>query len=158
MSVKASSARWARGMITIVSGSSEVVDSDAPPECRFCQRISEGKFIIEKPLVVVFRDSVPVSEGHLHVASRNHEASFLELSRVEREAIYDTIDEACAWISSQFSPDGFNIGINIGEAAGQTIPHASFHIIPRYAGDEDDPRGGIRRVVLDMAPYWEGRQ
>ncbi|MGP1667643.1 MAG: HIT family protein, partial [Rhodanobacter sp.] len=55
---------------------------------------------------------------------------------------------------AELHPDGYNIGINVGAAAGQTVPHLHVHVIPRYAGDMDDPRGGVRWIFPDRAAYW----
>lgn len=126
-------------------------------DCNFCRRISVGHFIIESNLIVVFRDAFPVTPGHLHIAPRRHVESFFELHREEREAMFEMIDRARAWLEREHSPDGFNVGMNIGEAAGQTVPHCNIHVIPRYAGDNPDPRGGVRWVQPERAPYLDGR-
>ncbi|MDV7390058.1 HIT domain-containing protein, partial [Arthrospira platensis SPKY1] len=67
------------------------------------------------------------------------------------------LDEAREAVSSQYSPDGYNIGINDGPAAGQTVPHLHIHLIPRYKGDLPDPRGGVRWVIPTKADYWSER-
>jgi len=127
------------------------------PDCNFCRRIAVGRFIAETNLVVVFRDSHPVTPGHVHIAPRRHVESFFDLERAEREAMFDMIEEARRWAEREHSPDGWNIGINIGEAGGQTVPHCNIHLIPRYHGDVPDPRGGVRWVQPERAPYWEER-
>ena len=93
---------------------------------------------------IAFPDGFPVSDGHTLIVPRRHLSSLWDLSAGELQAIWDLVSEVRALLSSKHSPDGFNIGVNDGEAAGQTIDHAHLHIIPRYTGDVPDPRGGIR--------------
>lgn len=116
-----------------------------------------GHFILESDLVVCFRDAYPVNPGHVHIVPRRHTPDFFDLSGLERDAMFDMVEEVRKWLAEEFAPDGYNIGLNIGEAAGQTVPHAHLHVIPRYLGDVDDPRGGMRWVHPDRAPYWTGR-
>jgi diadenosine tetraphosphate (Ap4A) HIT family hydrolase len=80
--------------------------------------------------------------------------SFFEVDAAEREALMMLIDEAKRRLTQELRPDGFNIGVNDGEAAGQTIPHLHIHLIPRYKGDRPDPRGGVRWIIPDKADYW----
>lgn len=101
-------------------------------------------------------DRYPVAHGHCLVIPRRHIASFFDSTQVERLALLALIDEAKAAITKKLTPDGFNIGINDGAAAGQTVPHLHIHLIPRYAGDVQDPRGGIRWVLPERADYWTG--
>ena len=70
------------------------------------------------------------------------------------EDVWRLVSHVRKELESEFHPDGFNIGVNDGEAAGQTLPHVHVHVIPRFSGDVPDPRGGIRWVVPDKAPYW----
>lgn len=102
------------------------------------------------------RDGFPVSRGHSLVIPRRHLASFFEATQEERSALLALLDDARAAAIAEFQPDGFNIGINDGAAAGQTVPHLHIHLIPRYAGDVQDPRGGIRWVLPERADYWTG--
>lgn len=83
--------------------------------------------------------------------------SFFEVSLAERTALLDMLSDAKATAVAEFHPDGFNIGINDGAAAGQTVPHLHIHLIPRYAGDQEDPRGGVRWVIPEKADYWSKR-
>jgi diadenosine tetraphosphate (Ap4A) HIT family hydrolase len=100
------------------------------------------------------RDSFPVSTGHTLIISRRHVGSFFELSREERAGMLDLLDQAKAELQASHNPQGYNIGVNDGLAAGQTVPHLHIHLIPRYAGDVPDPRGGVRWVIADKAKYW----
>jgi diadenosine tetraphosphate (Ap4A) HIT family hydrolase len=103
---------------------------------------------------VVVRDGFPVSPGHTLVIPRRHTGSFFDLAVNERAALLSLLDSARAGVEAGFRPDGYNIGINDGPAAGQTVPHLHIHLIPRYAGDTPDPRGGVRWVLPAKAKYW----
>ena len=116
-----------------------------------------GHFILESNLAVCFRDSFPINPGHIHVAPRRHEPDFTKLTTLEREDVWRLVDEAVRWLEENHSCDGINIGINVGEAAGQTVPHTSVHLIPRHLGDVEDPRGGVRLVHPERGPYHHGR-
>lgn len=100
------------------------------------------------------RDGFPISAGHSLVIPKRHIASFFEVTAAERGALLGLLDEAKALIADEHRPDGYNIGINDGAAAGQTVPHLHIHLIPRYAGDMTDPRGGVRWIIPDKADYW----
>ena len=101
------------------------------------------------------RDGYPVSEGHALIIPKRHVQSFFELKAIEKAAVLQALDEAKEALDREFSPDGYNIGINDGEAAGQTVLHLHVHLIPRYKGDTEDPRGGVRHVFPQKAKYWE---
>lgn len=100
------------------------------------------------------RDGFPVSPGHSLVIPKRHVGSFFETSLQEQAALLELLDQARAAASAEFHPDGYNIGINDGAAAGQTVPHLHIHLIPRFQGDLPDPRGGVRWVMPDKADYW----
>jgi diadenosine tetraphosphate (Ap4A) HIT family hydrolase len=103
---------------------------------------------------VAFYDRYPVSDGHTLVIPRRHEADLFDLDPGERADAWALLDSVRELLVERFNPDGLNIGVNENEAAGQTIHHAHIHLIPRYQGDVEDPRGGIRWVIPDKAPYW----
>jgi diadenosine tetraphosphate (Ap4A) HIT family hydrolase len=125
--------------------------------CAFCERIVHGDLVVENDLAVAFFDAYPVSAGHCLVVPRRHEPDFLALTEVEQAAIWALVALVRAQVEKGATPDGYSIGVNVGEAAGQTIGHAHLHVIPRRRGDVTDPRGGIRWVVPPNAAYWEGR-
>jgi len=102
-------------------------------------------------------DGYPISEGHTLVIPKRHVGSFFELETAELEDLLSVLERAKARLDAEYGPDGFNIGINDGPAAGQTVPHLHVHLIPRYAGDQEDPRGGIRWIFPEKADYWTGR-
>ena len=94
-------------------------------------------------------DSNGLCEGHVIVVPRRHVADFFEMTAEEHAAVNRLLREARARLVEQFSPDGFNIGVNIGKAAGQNRMHVHVHLIPRHHGDVPDPAGGVRRVLRD---------
>lgn len=122
-------------------------------ECPFCSLTSEH-VILSNPHGLVVRDRFPVSPGHLLVIPRRHLGSFFEIAMAERVALLDLLDQARRQLDSECAPDGYNIGINDGPAAGQTVAHLHIHLIPRYAGDRPDPRGGVRWIFPEKADYW----
>lgn len=121
--------------------------------CPFCELPAERiVFSAEESLVI--RDAFPVSPGHTLVIPRRHVGSFFELTEVERDCMFELLAQAKEELDHSFQPDGFNIGINDGAAAGQTVQHLHLHLIPRYRGDVPDPRGGVRWVMPGKAKYW----
>jgi len=122
--------------------------------CPFCY-VSQDRIQYEDPYCFVVSDGFPVSNGHSLIISKRHIGSFFESSEEEREALLRAIEQTKIRLDREFSPDAYNIGINDGAEAGQTIPHLHIHLIPRYQGDDPDPRGGIRRVIPSKAVYWE---
>lgn len=109
---------------------------------------------MENGHAVAFLDAFPVSPGHTLVIPRRCCACLFDLPEEERAAVWALVAAVRPLLAERFHPDAFNIGLNDGPAAGQTIPHAHVHIIPRYAGDCPDPRGGIRLLFPDKAAYW----
>jgi diadenosine tetraphosphate (Ap4A) HIT family hydrolase len=120
--------------------------------CIFCER--EGiKVELENNLALAFFDSYPVNEGHMLIIPKRHVADYFEATDEEILAINDLLHKAKKLLEDKFKPDGFNIGMNIGYDAGQTIFHLHVHLIPRYKGDVNDPRGGIRHLKEELVPY-----
>ncbi len=122
--------------------------------CPFCSP-AEEEIVLRNDLCYARLDSYPISKGHLLIIPIRHEPSFLLLTAEEQAAALDLLSQARSKLDSDFHPDGYNVGINVGEAAGQTVAHAHIHVIPRYTGDVMDPRGGIRFVIPEKAKYWE---
>lgn len=114
--------------------------------CVFCQR-SKLNIIEENRLAVSFYDARPISEGHALVIPKRHIETFFDATPKEHEAITRLIFKTKGFLQQRYMPDGYNIGTNVGLAAGQTIFHFHIHIIPRYIGDVRDPRGGVRKVI-----------
>jgi len=121
--------------------------------CPFCT-LEPSRIAGANALAVRFDDGFPLTPGHSLIIPRRHFGSFFEATAEERTALLSLLDEAHAEATRAFSPDGFNIGINDGAAAGQTVPHLHIHLIPRRLGDVADPRGGVRWVIPDKARYW----
>ena len=121
--------------------------------CPFCP-VKDREILAQDPLAAAITDSFPLTRGHSLIVPRRHVASFFELTHDERLAILDLLDQTKAVLDAQYAPDGYNIGINDGVAAGQTVMHLHVHVIPRYEGDADDPRGGVRWIFPKKADYW----
>jgi len=103
---------------------------------------------------VFIRDGLPVSNGHTLIIPRRHLGSYFDLKSDELNALLLLLEQAKQCLDEELQPDGYNIGINDGLAAGQTISHLHIHLIPRYRGDREDPRGGVRWVLPGKAQYW----
>jgi diadenosine tetraphosphate (Ap4A) HIT family hydrolase len=101
----------------------------------------------------IIEDAYPVSPGHLLIISNIVKSDYFSLSLVEQHNLLGTIEVAKSIILDRYKPDGFNIGMNCGEAAGQTVFHFHCHLIPRYTGDMENPRGGIRYCIPDKGSY-----
>jgi diadenosine tetraphosphate (Ap4A) HIT family hydrolase len=104
-------------------------------------------------LAYVKWDMYPVSPGHVLIIPRRHVSSWFDLTADEHAAVSELIGSAKEHLDMMYSPAGYNIGVNCGEAAGQTVMHAHLHLIPRYAGDVPNPRGGIRAVIRAKQDY-----
>lgn len=126
------------------------------PFCPFCA-LTEDRWRGSNAHAYWVRDIFPVSPGHSLIILRRHVASIFEATAEERLALFDLVDQARAAAEAEFHPDAWNIGINDGELAGQSVPHLHVHLMPRFAGDVADPRGGVRWVVPDRADYWSPR-
>ena len=118
----------------------------SPEECPFCNPLP-GEVVLAGSLCYARWDRDPVSRGHLLLIPFRHVASFFDTTDDERRELLALADEARRLLDASNRPDGYNLGVNIGRAAGQSVMHVHIHLIPRYAGDTDHPRGGIRRVI-----------
>jgi diadenosine tetraphosphate (Ap4A) HIT family hydrolase len=125
--------------------------------CPFCT-LSSTRIVHANDQAVVIRDAFPVSPGHTLVLPRRHVGSFFELDSLERAAVFGLLGEARLQLDRELQPAAYNIGINDGAAAGQTVPHAHVHLIPRYPGDQADARGGVRWIFPERADYWSARK
>ena len=110
--------------------------------------------IAQDDLFFILRDAYPVSPGHTLVIVKRQISRFTDLTPDERQRLMDWVNWCIIDLTKTHQPDGFNVGLNDGPTAGQTIPQLHFHVIPRYSGDVKDPRGGIRHVIPDKARYW----
>lgn len=124
--------------------------------CPLCKEVEAGGgLIVDADTAVSLLDKHPVSPGHCLILPRRHIDSVWELSREDVTALYEVMAETQHIVKSKFEPDGYNIGVNAGEAAGQTVDHLHIHLIPRYLGDDVDPRGGIRWILPERAMHWD---
>lgn len=129
----------------------QVKKRDPNNPCLFCtgpQGVSLGN-----ELAYSARDTYAVSPGHTVVIPRRHVASFFDLTPEEISACMALINEERKVLDEAFKPDGYNIGVNIGPAAGQSVFHVHIHIIPRYKGDVENPQGGVRHVIPKKGHY-----
>lgn len=123
--------------------------------CPFCIRVAAGSFEDHDACAVAFPDGFPLSNGHTLVVPRRHVGDLFALEPAELQAVVALVARVKARLAAAHRPDGFNVGVNVGAAAGQTVDHAHVHVIPRYAGDREDPRGGVRWVLPERAAYWK---
>ena len=126
-------------------------------ECPFCS-LPANRVITKTVGGTVIRDAYPVSPGHTLIIPVRHVGSFFALTSDEQRHVLELLDWAREQLDAEFHPDAYNIGINDGVAAGQTIPHVHVHLLPRYRGDCADPRGGIRWTMPAKADYWTSRE
>ena len=114
------------------------------PNCPFCH---PEHMLFEDDLAYAIADKFPVNPGHLLIIPKRHVADLFQTTGAERTALLSLLDQAKLYLEGKHAPAGYNIGINVGEVAGQTIAHVHLHLIPRYQGDMQDPRGGVRGVI-----------
>jgi diadenosine tetraphosphate (Ap4A) HIT family hydrolase len=120
--------------------------------CPFCA-ISEERVVEAIDHAFAVLDAYPVSNGHTLIVAQRHVVDVFGLEIQELAAIARLIRSARERIDREYQPDGYNIGVNAGRAAGQTVMHVHFHIIPRYFGDSPDPAGGVRNVIPGKGRY-----
>lgn len=121
--------------------------------CPFCKVESERELIASTPLSIAFFDGFPVSPGHTLIIPRRHVASFFDLTKDEQKDMLTLADNVKSILDDKYHPDGYNVGVNVGEAAGQSVLHVHLHLIPRYKGDVSNPRGGVRGVIPSKQNY-----
>jgi diadenosine tetraphosphate (Ap4A) HIT family hydrolase len=118
--------------------------------CPFCRA---GDVLLRNDLAYARYDKYPVNPGHVLLIPFRHVSNYFDTTPEERQALLALLDQARALLDREFAPAGYNIGINVGEVAGQTIWHVHLHLIPRYPGDVADPRGGVRGVIPARQSY-----
>ena len=109
--------------------------------------------LLENDIGFVIYDGFPVSEGHSLIIPHRVYSDYFDSTPNEIEGLHRLVIETKEFLNEKFKPDGFNVGINCGEAGGQTIPHVHIHLIPRYKGDVGNPRGGVRGVIPSKRDY-----
>jgi diadenosine tetraphosphate (Ap4A) HIT family hydrolase len=123
-----------------------------PTDCPFC-RLSAERVVDSNAQALAVADAFPVSTGHTLVIPRRHVTSFFELTEDEVSAIFELLRRMTGRLGETLKPGGYNIGVNVGAAAGQTVPHVHVHLIPRYLGDVADPVGGVRNIIRGRGHY-----
>lgn len=129
--------------------------------CFFCNlkngKIDSSKkvnsYILENELALGRYDDNPVNPGHMLFITKRHVETIFDTTPEEKAAIFELIDQAKIIIDKEFKPDGYNIGVNCGHSAGQTVMHIHVHLIPRYNGDIENPRGGVRGIIPEKRSY-----
>lgn len=121
-------------------------------ECIFC-RVNANKLILEGEMGYACWDSYPVNQGHALIIPYRHFANYFDINSQEQHELWDLVKSTKKVIDEKFSPDGYNVGINVGDRAGQSIPHLHIHLIPRYQGDMENPKGGVRGVIPEKQKY-----
>lgn len=124
-----------------------------PGECPFCAPEPERELLTESATAYALLDKYPVSPGHALVIPKQHAADYFALSSKAKTACWMVVDRVKWLLDERYHPDGYNVGINVGSAAGQTVPHVHIHVIPRYAGDVENPTGGVRNVIPGRGDY-----
>lgn len=122
--------------------------------CPFCGIAAPA---LDNELAFACFDKYPVNPGHLLILTRRHVATWFDATAAEQAALLALVDEGRRLLDARHGPDGYNIGINVGPVAGQTVMHLHIHLIPRYLGDVSDPRGGVRGVIPARQSYPGGR-
>jgi diadenosine tetraphosphate (Ap4A) HIT family hydrolase len=130
----------------------EIVYADL--QCPFCTP-ADGRICFDSGLVFSMPDGYPISPGHSLIILKRHIETWFEATAEEKAAMITAIDQVKVIIEHEHKPTAWNIGVNSGRDAGQTVPHLHLHVIPRYPGDIDDPRGGIRNILPGKARWWE---
>lgn len=121
-------------------------------DCPFCT-VATARVIDSNDQAFVIEDAYPVSRGHTLIVSRRHVESFFDLTAQEVAKMVTLLHRANVWLDERYRPSGYNIGINIGADAGQTVLHVHLHLIPRYAGDVAVAEGGVRNVIPGHGNY-----
>ncbi len=121
-------------------------------KCIFCN-YPPRKIVLENDFAFAIYDKYPVNQGHMLLIPKRHFPDIFSATEEEVLALHNLTVESRKYLLEQYQPDGFNIGINLGEVAGQTIFHLHIHIIPRYLGDVKNPRGGIRNFKENIVDY-----
>jgi len=121
--------------------------------CIFCEEIEPEDYLFENELAFAIYDKYPVSKGHVLVIPKRHFPNYFNATKEEIVAMNEITHVVKDYLDEHYEPHGYNVGVNVHEAAGQTIFHMHIHIIPRHIGDVEDPRGGIRNIKDQLVPY-----
>ena len=124
--------------------------TEAP--CKFCNP-SQERLLLKGTLGFVSWDRHPVNKGHILVMPYRHFSDYFDITEEERIEMWELVQSAKSIVDEKYNPDGYNIGINVGKWAGQSIPHLHIHLIPRFKGDVENPKGGVRGVIPAKQKY-----
>lgn len=123
-------------------------------DCVFCQNFMPNKKpLLQNKLAIAYFDEFPVSKGHILIISKRHATTFFDLTKEEQISLITLLNECKEYIDKKYNPDGYNVGLNCGEFAGQSVMHVHMHLIPRYKGDVSNPRGGVRGIIPNKKNY-----
>ena len=122
--------------------------------CPFCS-INQSQYLIEGKYSYAKFDGYPLTKGHVLIICKEHVSNYFDLSETVQNEMMKLVAKAKVLLDTNYSTSDYNIGINCGDLAGQTIDHVHIHLIPRRKGDIDDPRGGVRWVLPEKAKYWD---
>jgi diadenosine tetraphosphate (Ap4A) HIT family hydrolase len=128
------------------------MSDSGPSDCPFC-RLPPERVLDGNAHALAVADAFPVCRGHTLIVLRRHTASFFDLTVEEVAAAYDLLRRMKERLGSTLGPGGYNVGVNVGEVAGQTIGHVHVHLIPRYPSDVEDPVGGVRNLIPGRGRY-----
>ncbi|WP_458413813.1 HIT family protein [Schinkia sp. CFF1] len=120
--------------------------------CPFCN-LEKNQILLENENAVAFYDKFPAQKGHMLIIPKEHVETYFDANDEQINAIHQLIKQGKELLDQEYKPDGYNIGVNVGYYGGQTVHHLHFHLIPRYKGDIDDPRGGIRKAIQNLVQY-----
>ena len=129
------------------------IKKNSESNCPFCNPDPDRELIAESATAYAIYDKYPVSKGHSLIIAKRHCSDYFNLSFKEQAACFFMVNKVKVQIAKRFSPDGFNVGVNIGRVAGQTVDHVHIHLIPRYINDVQDPSGGVRGVIPLQQKY-----
>ncbi|WP_455539442.1 HIT family protein [Terrisporobacter sp.] len=118
--------------------------------CIFCE-IKD--YVLENELAYAIFDKFPATKGHMLFIPKRHVANFFDITKEEREAIFDLVNEGKKMLDEKYNPDGYNVGVNINKSGGQTVFHVHVHLMPRFKGDVVDPTGGVRGAIPKYMKY-----
>lgn len=122
-------------------------------DCPFCTINPTVEVLAETREAMAILDSFPVNPGHTLIIPRRHVASYFDLTSDEQQALWQLVNTTKTLLENRYHPDGFTIGINVGATAGQSVMHVHIHLIPRYKGDVEQPKGGVRGVIPGKQSY-----
>ena len=122
-------------------------------DCPFCTIGEHVEVLCKTDIAMAILDSFPISPGHTLVIPKRHVPDYFELTAEEQNELWQLVNRCKLILQDRFHPDGFNIGVNVGEMAGQSIFHVHIHLIPRYKGDMKNPKGGVRHIIPGKGYY-----